>query len=126
MQKKVVGTILIALCLALLAAALPLAAQTKDAFQTGKVVQVKKLNGNGVNPSGNTDASYSADVYRYTVSVRVADEVYDLQVDSPVPNLKELINKDQPIDIIIGGRTARVRNLFGEVTTFPITGRHPA
>lgn len=106
-------------------------AQEKDDFQTGKIVSVKKAPTNrGIEPTsnaaGSSDAPLAGRQYNYTVSVQVADKIYDIGVESMTAELQKLLAEGQSVNVKIGGRTAQMKDSLGRVTSFPILGSHPA
>jgi hypothetical protein len=119
------------LCSICLIIAAQTVAQEKDDFQKGKIISVKQMPTNkGIEPAsnaaGSSDAPLANRQNNYTVSVQVADKIYDLSVESMTSELQKLLVEGQSVDVKIGGKTAQVKNSLGRVTEFPILGSHPA
>lgn len=116
---------LIALSLSGLLISAQVIAQEQDDFQMGTVASVKKTGATSGSTTNTTGGQLQPGQYQYTVSVQVANMIYDLQVDSMTPDLQPF-GEGQTVDIKVKGRTAQFKNSLGEVTDFPISGRHPA
>jgi hypothetical protein len=126
-----IGSKVWVLCFICLIVAAQSVAQEKNDFQKGKIVSVKQMPPNrGIEPAsnaaGSSDAPLADRQNNYTVSVQLADKIYDLRVESMTSELQKLLVEGQSVDVKIGGKTAQMKDSLGRVTEFPVLGSHPA
>jgi len=96
-------------------------AQDKDSdFQTGKIVEVKKLSSTGgPATTGGTDAPSTSEVDRYDLSIQVNDTVYVCRTRIQ-PESSFAWTQGKEVHVKVSGKTMYVKRSTGKITKLSI------